>query len=473
MKVLLLTGLGALFFAYYWDDNFDPASLQGARVLLTGANAGVGEELAYHYARLGSHLVLTAHTEALLQKVRWRGERCCRGEAHGQLWPPPGGRELPEAGRPQGLLHRSGHGLPRGARERGAVCAGQAGRAGLPRAEPHRWRPSRHASPQPPGDALAHAGKLFELRATDVAGAAQPDRQQRLPGGGVLAARPRAHVVLHSLLGGQVRAGRLLWLPAAGAGRAGRERGHHHVRPGPPRSRLRRRGSQGRPEIGGVGIRTHFKGRGRREAIATPTGSDSSSRARRSKRACSGSSVAHAQRNRWEDSSRQGERVPFLPLWPASPEPSRYPRVPRGASPSATAASGEQQVSGFPHCRDPPPSGLPGSLRKLEDAMALRYPMAVGLNKGHKVTKNVSKPRHSRRRGRLTKHTKFVRDMIREVCGFAPYERRAMELLKVSKDKRALKFIKKRVGTHIRAKRKREELSNVLAAMRKAAAKKD
>ncbi|XP_017702663.1 PREDICTED: hydroxysteroid 11-beta-dehydrogenase 1-like protein isoform X7 [Rhinopithecus bieti] len=69
MKVLLLTGLGALFFAYYWDDNFDPASLQGARVLLTGANAGVGEELAYHYARLGSHLVLTAHTEALLQKV--------------------------------------------------------------------------------------------------------------------------------------------------------------------------------------------------------------------------------------------------------------------------------------------------------------------------------------------------------------------------------------------------------------------
>ncbi|XP_055286239.1 hydroxysteroid 11-beta-dehydrogenase 1-like protein [Moschus berezovskii] len=69
MKVLLLTGLGALFFAYYWDDNFDPASLQGARVLLTGVSAGIGEELAYHYARLGSHLVLTAHTKALLQQV--------------------------------------------------------------------------------------------------------------------------------------------------------------------------------------------------------------------------------------------------------------------------------------------------------------------------------------------------------------------------------------------------------------------
>uniref|UniRef100_A0A2K6UV13 Large ribosomal subunit protein eL36 n=1 Tax=Saimiri boliviensis boliviensis TaxID=39432 RepID=A0A2K6UV13_SAIBB len=92
---------------------------------------------------------------------------------------------------------------------------------------------------------------------------------------------------------------------------------------------------------------------------------------------------------------------------------------------------------------------------------ALRYPMAVGLNKGHRVTKNVSKPRHSRSRGRLTKHTKLMWDMIREVNGF----RRALELLKVSKDKRALMFIKKR--------RKREELNNVLAAMRKTAAKKD
>uniref|UniRef100_A0A671F5R3 Large ribosomal subunit protein eL36 n=1 Tax=Rhinolophus ferrumequinum TaxID=59479 RepID=A0A671F5R3_RHIFE len=83
-------------------------------------------------------------------------------------------------------------------------------------------------------------------------------------------------------------------------------------------------------------------------------------------------------------------------------------------------------------------------------------PYGRGLNKGHKVTKNVSKLRHSRHRGRLTKYTKFVQNTIREVCGFAPSERHAMGLLKVSKDKRALKFIKKSVGTHIRAKRKRE-----------------
>ncbi|XP_063476855.1 uncharacterized protein [Symphalangus syndactylus] len=364
MKVLLLTGLGALFFAYYWDDNFDPASLQGARVLLTGANAGVGEELAYHYARLGSHLVLTAHTEALLQKVVGN----CRKLGAPKVFYIAADMASPEApesvvqfaldklgGLDYLVLNHIG-GAPAGTRARSPQAT--------------RWlmqvnflsyvQLTSRALPSltdSKGSLVVVSSLLGACTRPRLCGTGSGELDAGEPGvsgqaswtrrshsaAAVRAPRPRAHVVLHSLLGGQVRAGRLLWLPAAGAGRAGRERGHHHVRPGPPRSRLRRRGSQGRPEIGGVGIRTHFKGRGRREAIATPTGSDSSSRARRSKRACSGSSVAHAQRNRWEDSSRQGERVPFLPLWPASPEPSRYPRVPRGASPSATAASGEQQ----------------------------------------------------------------------------------------------------------------------------------
>ena len=40
---------------------------------------------------------------------------------------------------------------------------------------------------------------------------------------------------------------------------------------------------------------------------------------------------------------------------------------------------------------------------------------------------------------------KFIRDLVREVVGFAPYEKRCMELLRIGKDKRALKFVKKRV----------------------------
>lgn len=45
----------------------------------------------------------------------------------------------------------------------------------------------------------------------------------------------------------------------------------------------------------------------------------------------------------------------------------------------------------------------------------------------------------------LSKRVKFVRDLVREVCGQAPYEKRMLELLKVQRDKRALKFAKKRV----------------------------
>jgi large subunit ribosomal protein L36e len=62
-----------------------------------------------------------------------------------------------------------------------------------------------------------------------------------------------------------------------------------------------------------------------------------------------------------------------------------------------------------------------------------------------------------------------VRDIVREVAGQAPYEKRVMELLKVGRDKRALKVCKRKLGTHLRAKRKREEMSGLL---RKMAAKK-
>ncbi|XP_033099861.1 60S ribosomal protein L36-like [Anneissia japonica] len=99
--------------------------------------------------------------------------------------------------------------------------------------------------------------------------------------------------------------------------------------------------------------------------------------------------------------------------------------------------------------------------------MAVRHDMCVGLNKGHKTTKNVNS-RKGVKKGNPRKHVKFVRDLIREVVGFAPYEKRCMELLRISKDKRALKFCKKRLGSLVRGRRKREEIQGVLAAQRKA-----
>merc|ERR1711973_728476 len=98
--------------------------------------------------------------------------------------------------------------------------------------------------------------------------------------------------------------------------------------------------------------------------------------------------------------------------------------------------------------------------------MAPNLEMSVGLSKGRKVTKQTLKPKAARRKGHLNKRVKFIRDIVQEVCGFAPYEKRALELLKINKDKRALKFVKKRLGTHTRGKRKRDDLARVQKAMR-------
>ncbi|KAJ4272284.1 ribosomal protein L36 [Fusarium torreyae] len=93
--------------------------------------------------------------------------------------------------------------------------------------------------------------------------------------------------------------------------------------------------------------------------------------------------------------------------------------------------------------------------------------LAVGLNKGHKTTPRVVKPRVSRTKGHLSKRTAFVREVVKEVAGLAPYERRVIELLRNSKDKRARKLAKKRLGTFGRAKAKVDELQRVIAEARR------
>ncbi|KAI9670364.1 MAG: 60S ribosomal protein L36 [Caeruleum heppii] len=94
--------------------------------------------------------------------------------------------------------------------------------------------------------------------------------------------------------------------------------------------------------------------------------------------------------------------------------------------------------------------------------------IAIGLNSGHKVTRRDVKPRVSRMKGHLSKRTAFVREIVKEVSGLAPYEKRVIELLRNSKDKRARKMAKKRLGTFGRAKRKVDELQRVIAESRRA-----
>ncbi|CAL5321190.1 unnamed protein product [Camellia sinensis] len=80
-----------------------------------------------------------------------------------------------------------------------------------------------------------------------------------------------------------------------------------------------------------------------------------------------------------------------------------------------------------------------------------------GLNAGHKVTPIAPRAKISRTKGHLSKRTAFVRDIVKEVAGLAPYERRVIELLRNSRDKRARKLAKRRLGT---LKRARERSTN-------------
>jgi len=91
-----------------------------------------------------------------------------------------------------------------------------------------------------------------------------------------------------------------------------------------------------------------------------------------------------------------------------------------------------------------------------------------GLKHGHPTTaiEKVSRPSH--RKGFLSAKTKLVRSTVREVVGFSAYERRVMELLRNSKDKKARKLTKKRLGTLLRSKRKLEELSTIIQESRRA-----
>merc|ERR1719229_814442 len=80
---------------------------------------------------------------------------------------------------------------------------------------------------------------------------------------------------------------------------------------------------------------------------------------------------------------------------------------------------------------------------------------------GHK--KKVYQTRYKRNmRARRQKNRKvekdFVNDIIRETVGWAPYEKRAMELIKAGNPKKAIKFIKKRLGSHKKAKKKKAAL---------------
>merc|ERR1712138_340102 len=88
--------------------------------------------------------------------------------------------------------------------------------------------------------------------------------------------------------------------------------------------------------------------------------------------------------------------------------------------------------------------------------------LSLGLNKGFVVSKNVRKIRPSQRgRNKLQSRIENITKVIKSVAGFAPYEKRAIEMYKVGNtklDKRANRFLRKRLGSIKRSKNKSEDL---------------
>ncbi|XP_066465883.1 hydroxysteroid 11-beta-dehydrogenase 1-like protein A [Tiliqua scincoides] len=65
--VSLLVGLCAYYF--YTRETFSEEMVRGKRVLVTGSSMGIGEQIAYEFARMGAHVMVTARSEKRLQEV--------------------------------------------------------------------------------------------------------------------------------------------------------------------------------------------------------------------------------------------------------------------------------------------------------------------------------------------------------------------------------------------------------------------
>ena len=93
--------------------------------------------------------------------------------------------------------------------------------------------------------------------------------------------------------------------------------------------------------------------------------------------------------------------------------------------------------------------------------------LAVGLQKGYVVSKIEVPSWQATKRPR--KRVSLIRKVVSEITGRIPYERKIIELLKQSRanaQKKAYKLAKKSLGTHKRAQKKKNELSEYLSRHR-------
>merc|ERR1712167_361790 len=102
-----------------------------------------------------------------------------------------------------------------------------------------------------------------------------------------------------------------------------------------------------------------------------------------------------------------------------------------------------------------------------------RSDIFVGPNHGHKITRPAKmawKTAPALRKGRASKRCTFVREVIAEVAGHSPLEKRMLEMIRTgvaSKEKRAGKLARAKLGTHRRAMLKKRSIEDFIVASRR------
>ena len=101
-----------------------------------------------------------------------------------------------------------------------------------------------------------------------------------------------------------------------------------------------------------------------------------------------------------------------------------------------------------------------------------RTGLFVGLKKGQKATvaPKYWKKTPVTRKGNISNRCRHVREVIREVAGFSNLEKKMLELVRTgvaSKEKKAVKTARAKLGTHKRAKIMKNDADNIIQASRR------
>ena len=88
----------------------------------------------------------------------------------------------------------------------------------------------------------------------------------------------------------------------------------------------------------------------------------------------------------------------------------------------------------------------------------------AGLNRGFQTTKRPRRVMHKARLSLAHKRLRAVKAIVADVVGLTPMEKRLVEMLRVGKEKRALKLAKKRLGNMTAAKKKRSRMEDYIRA---------